>query len=311
MKPKNLLVYYGWLNSFNSATNSWTNEKVAQELAKYHLLVIGDGIQSSSHGDYSNTQSILPRVKALNPDVQIFGYVTVNQTFSNFKTKVDEWKTLDIDGIFMDEAGYDYGTATTNSREAFNAKVDYIHSNEMICFANAWKAQYILGTENDASYPNTTWNPNAMESNLTSIDWCLIESFAIKSDASFETKTDWKARGDEWKEYQALYGINLAGNSVISDSDANGQDKMDFIYTSASIYSLDAVGSSDTSYGASSAKSKFWNRPDVSKLGLTFDDAPVVVNCASDSDVYMRYVDYGLMKIDFSSGSESSSITEY
>ena len=31
-KPLNLLIYYGWLNSFNSATLGWNNESVAKEL---------------------------------------------------------------------------------------------------------------------------------------------------------------------------------------------------------------------------------------------------------------------------------------
>jgi hypothetical protein len=67
-KPKDLLIYYGWLNPFNSAINGWSNEKVAQDFAKYSVLVFGDGIQDPSHGDYSNTQVIISRVKALNPN---------------------------------------------------------------------------------------------------------------------------------------------------------------------------------------------------------------------------------------------------
>jgi len=307
MKPKNLLVYYGWLNSFNSAVNGWNNEKVAQELSKYHLLVFGDGIQSSGHGDYSNTTTIIARIKELNPNAQIFGYVTVNQTFANLKTKVDEWATLGIHGIFMDEAGYDYGTSATNGREAFNDKVDYIHSKEMICFANAWKAQYILGTENDASYPNTTWNPNLVESNLSEDDWCLMESFAIKSDKSYESASQWASRGDEWNEYAATYGIKLAGNSVINDSDANGQDKFDFIYVSACLWALDAVGSSHDNYGASSATSKFWDRPDVD-VGEIKTENPVVED---DGNKYLRYFEYGRMILDFTSSSEDSTIEKY
>ena len=95
-KPKNLLVYYGWLNSFNSAQNSWTNEKVAQEMAQYDLLVFGAGIADSTHGDYSNTKVIIPRIKALNPNVKMFGYVSLNQTEANFESEVDEWDNTDF-----------------------------------------------------------------------------------------------------------------------------------------------------------------------------------------------------------------------
>ena len=51
-RPNDLLVYDGWLNSFNSAVNGWDNEKVAQDMARYDIIVLGDGLQSPSHGDW-------------------------------------------------------------------------------------------------------------------------------------------------------------------------------------------------------------------------------------------------------------------
>jgi len=313
MKPGNMLIYYGWLNSFNSAVHQWNNNKVAKELAQYNILVFGDGIQSSSHGDYSNTTAIISRIKVLNPDCKIFGYVTINQTFANFKTKAGEWNTLGVHGIFLDEAGYDYGTTATNSREEFNRKVDYVHSlsSANVCFANAWEPEYILGTENNASYPNTTWNPNLVESNLTEEDWCLLESFAITSTPAFQAKATWLSKGNNWNEYRDTYGVNLAACSVILDSDQNGQDKFDFIFTSACMWGLNAVGSSDAAYGATNAKSKFWDRPDIGYLWDIMEDEGVVINCNVDVDVYYRYLEAGLLAIDFSSGSETSSITKY
>lgn len=303
----NLLIYYGWLNSFNSATNSWNNEKVAQELARYNLLVFGDGIQLSSHGDYSNSQVIIPRIQELNANAKVFGYVTVNQTYANFKTKVDNWITLGVDGIFFDEAGYDYGTVSTNSRTNFNDKVDYVHSNDLICFINAWNPDHVIGTENDVSYPNSSWNPDMLESNLCMSDWYLHESFAINSSGNYEVKSQWKSRGDKAQKL----GLNIAACSVISDTDQSGQAKFDFIYTSALMFNMDALGSSDTLYGASSAKSKMWDRPDYSKIDYDpCDDANVKVD-VNDSDVYLRYCDFGILKVDFSSGAQTSSITDY
>jgi hypothetical protein len=129
--PMDILFYYGWLNSFNYSTNSWNNEKIAKDMAKYNYLVFGDGIQAPTHGDYANTQIIIPRIQALNQHAKIFGYVSVNQTLSSFQTKVDQWNNLGVDGIFMDEAGYDYG----KTRSEFNDIVDYVHgkTNANIC----------------------------------------------------------------------------------------------------------------------------------------------------------------------------------
>ena len=38
MRPKNLLIYYGWLNSYNSADNGWDNENVAQSMSEIMSL---------------------------------------------------------------------------------------------------------------------------------------------------------------------------------------------------------------------------------------------------------------------------------
>jgi len=211
-KPSDLLIFYGYPNSFNSAVNGWDNEKVARDMAQYGLIVLGDGLQTllasgshdgssgastltdstaswttdefvgkkivnvtdgstgsitantattitatlsggtendwdagdeyrvANHADYANVFKIVPRIKQYNPSAKIFGYVTVNQTLANFEDKADDWDALGVDGIFMDEAGYDYGTTATNDRDAFNAKVDYVHalSSASTCFANAW-----------------------------------------------------------------------------------------------------------------------------------------------------------------------------
>jgi len=160
--PKDLLIYYGYPNSFNSATNGWNNESVAQDMAKYSLIVLGDGVEAPSHPDYANTQIIIPRIKALNPNALIFGYVAVAQTLVNFQSKVDQWNTLAVHGIFMDEAGYDFG----KTRAEFNTCVDYVHgkTHAKLCFANAWNTDHVLGTTNDVSYPNSTYNAGLIAS---------------------------------------------------------------------------------------------------------------------------------------------------
>jgi len=310
MKPKNLLIYYGWLNSFNSAQNSWDNEKVAQEFARYNMLAWGDGVQNPNHGDYANTSIIISRIKVLNPSTRIFGYVAVNQSFADFKTKVDQWNSLGIYGILMDCAGYDWGTVATNGREALNSKVNYVHglNSARSCFLNSWNPDHIMGTTNDVSYPNSTWNPNLMQSNVSEYDWYLLESHAITAASAYESMTQWYDRGNVAKGKKRSVGIQLAAASIISDDDAGGQAKFNFIYTAACLWSLDAVGSSDTSYGATNAKSKLWNRPDVSDIGEIYSETPIVKN---SGNAYFRYFDSGVLRVDFTSSSETSSVTKY
>lgn len=386
-RPRDLLIYYGYLNSFNSATHGWYNEKVAREMAQYGLLVFGDGLQTIvdsgshtgsdnasvltdssksfttdeyvgdylynvtdgcigtitgntattvtcsggfsggtdndfdtgdtyrivSHQDYRSTVEIIERIKVLNPSALIFGYVTTDQSLSDFESKADDWDTLGVDGIFMDESGYDYG----RTRAEFNDRVDHVHglTNATIAFANAWNSDHILGTANDTSYPNTTYNSGEVESSLTSSDWVLLESFAVNdaaysSNGGYATKSEWAARGAKAVSLRAQYGTKFAAVGIIADSSGSGQDLFDFAFVSACMFSLDASGTSHTSYGSSGA-TKWWARPDVSNMGSIWSINPSVQVDALDSDVYWRFVQNGKFSVDHSASAQDSSITKY
>lgn len=315
-RPKDLLVYYGYPNSFNSGTNQWSNEKVAQDMAKYGLIILGDGVENPSHPDYSNTSVIVPRIKQLNPQARIFGYVAAAQLLASFQTKVDQWDTLQVHGVFIDEAGYDYG----KTRTEFNAMVDYVHGKTYasVAFANSWNTDHVLGTANDPSFPNSTYNPSATESKLTSDDWILLESFPINTTAyttsgyeGYESKTDWLTRGDKAVVLRETYGVNFAGGGVINNGNGSGQALFDFGFTSAMMFALEAFGTSDANYGASSATVTWWTRPDVSKMGVVYEFVPSVTVDASDADVYRRFVEFGNFMLDFSQSAQASSVVKY
>jgi len=249
----------------------------------------------------------------LNPNVLIFGYVTVFQDLTSFQTKADQWDTLEIDGIFMDEAGYDYGTPTTNGRDAFNTKVDYVHglNYATLCFVNAWNMDHAIGTENDASYPNTTYNTSAVESNLDESDWFLLESFAVNSVSyadNYEAPNDWFIRGNKAINHRDFYDINLASVSVIENTEPSAAALFHFAFTSGLMCSLDAVGTSDASYGAGSAKVVMWERPDITGMGRMWAKKPNVLSDLTDADAYIRMTDFGRLSVDFTDGSEDSEI---
>ena len=301
--PSNVLFYYGWLNSFNSSTNSWTNEKVARDMSKYDIFIFGDGVQNPTHGDYANTSIIIPRLKVLNPNCLIFGYVATAQTLSNFQSKVDQWNTLQVDGIFMDESGYDYGT----NRVDFNTRVDYVHGKtySKVCFVNSWNMDHVLGTANDVSFPNSTWNPTLISSKLNNNDWYLLESFPINTTSytnGVESVSDWASRGVKAISLRNTYNINLASVGIIDNADINAQKLFDFLYISSLMFSFEAVGSSDTNYGASSATVTFWNRIELSGIENIWSLSPSVQSNLTNTNIYERPVRSARFGLDFSSG---------
>ena len=100
---KNVGIYYGWPSAFNSATNSWNLDKVAADMSKYGVIVLGAGLQKISHGDHANTVTIIGKISA---SVEIFGYIDIGNTNSfsmaDMKTSTDEWKTMGVDGVLLD-----------------------------------------------------------------------------------------------------------------------------------------------------------------------------------------------------------------
>jgi len=310
MRPKNLLIYYGWLNAFNSSVNSWNNDKVAVDMSKYNVIVFGDGVQDPSHGDFANSQVIISRIKAINPETLIFGYVTVNQPLSAFITKAKQWDDLEVNGIFMDEAGYDYG----KNRVDLNSRIDVVHSLEdaYTCFINAWNIDNIVGTDEDVSYPNATYNPGLVESNIEPSDWYLLESFAVNTSAygansGYANENDWFVRGNKAIEKRKEYDFSLASVGIINDDNIVGQDLFDFSYRSALAYSLEANGTSDTSYGSGSAKTKYWDRP--KPYHFTRDDDFAVVTDNLKANNYFR--NFPFMRVDLDFGSKTSSVLKW
>lgn len=310
-RPDDVLFYYGWVNTFNSDVNGWDNEKVAQDMARYNIIILGAGVANSGHGDYANTVVIIPRIKELNPRAKIFGYVTVNQDLTSFQTQADEWDTLQVDGVFFDEAGYDYG----KTRQECNDRVDYVHnlSSAKLCFVNAWNMDHTVGLINDPSFPNATFNSVLAESNLTKNDWYLLESFGVNTLSytnDYEAKAAWFVRGTKAVAHRKNYGIKLASVGVISNDSAKAVDLFNFVMTGSMMFSLDAMGSSDENYGSSSAKVIMWERPDVTGLGRVWDIEPSVSEDSTDADAYIRFTDFGKLTVDFTVGAEGSDIVK-
>jgi hypothetical protein len=313
-RPRDLMVFYGWPGGYNQY---WNNESVSKDMARYGLIVLGAGLQDPSHGDYANTCAIVARIKQLNPGCLIFGYITTKETLTNFQTKTGQWKTVGVHGIFMDEYGYDY----SNTRAQQNERVEHVHGQNMVAFANCWNMDHALGTADDPSYPNSTHNPSAEESALNTNDWYLLESYLVNTTAyadqgppvnkGYEAKAQWAARVIKMIGLRATYGINVAAVGIIDSGEATGQAMFNFFFTGALMASLEGAGVSDTNYGATSGKGPWWVRPDVKGMGKVWTLNPSVQLDASDDDVYHRQSELARMTIDFSAEAETSSITKW
>lgn len=270
-------------------------------MARYQLVVLGSGLEDPSHGDHANVLIIVPRILGLNSGCVVFGYVDTAQPQADFEARVDQWETVGVNGIFMDQAGYDFGTPSTNKRKVFNDKVAYIHGRNMKVFANAWNPDHVLGTVNDPSYPNSTWNQPLRATNLDATDWYLMESFGHgpygpSGELQHEDAAQWQSRGTKITAY--LGAVQVAALAQVDEADPAAQDKSDFVLISAMMWGLDAGGTADVFHGAGSAKTTMWTRP-AGWDGLAGDyDGGV----GEDGARYVRHLTHGRLEVDFGAG---------
>jgi hypothetical protein len=93
--PKYLAIYYGWPSLVqNSQGNLLTASYWFQQ---FDLIVFGDGIWNTSHGDHYNTITIISNLIANGNEV--FGYVDLGVTTQNLsetqmRAAVDGWSAM-------------------------------------------------------------------------------------------------------------------------------------------------------------------------------------------------------------------------
>jgi hypothetical protein len=93
--PKYLAVYYGWPSLVENSHGNLT--KASNWFEKFDLIVFGDGIWKTTHGDHANTKIIIGNLIANNK--QVFGYVdlgvkTQNLTEAQMREAVNGWSAM-------------------------------------------------------------------------------------------------------------------------------------------------------------------------------------------------------------------------
>ena len=182
---KHLLVYYGVPVAFKGI---WDAAAVAAEIAaNYDYWVVGDTYQGPAHGEYASTVSIVNAVRAAG--CKVYGYVPIGLstsalTLAQMQARVDQWATIGVDGIFLDEFGFDY----SNTRTRQKSIVDYVHGKGLPYCANAWTAEdFMCDNVNELPWPSNDWryvnfatgNPTNLVLPRTPADCHLIENFGF------------------------------------------------------------------------------------------------------------------------------------
>lgn len=112
--PKTLesvLYYYGNPLSYMGLLSI---PAIADEIASnYKYWVMATGLQNPAHPNYTTTVQIIQAVR--DRGLKVYGNIPMDTTSSNYSvsqisTMADQWKTIAVDGIFLDKYGFDGGS---------------------------------------------------------------------------------------------------------------------------------------------------------------------------------------------------------
>ncbi|MWC30038.1 hypothetical protein [Paenibacillus sp. MMS18-CY102] len=248
-----LMIYYGIPLEINE---TGTIEEAALQFAEYDYIVLGAGLEETTHEAHNSTASIIAQVRKLKPSVHIYGYIdlgvtTDNLSMSMIQKKTVRWKTTGADGIFFDDAGYDYGV----TRKRMNQAVQYVHAQSMKAFMNAWKPDDIMG-----SAVNATYNSKGEKTAIGGGDLYLLESMLQPVDIPNQEQksvfsSGFRSKMDKSLMYRNTLGVKLMSISPINYGTYSSDAVRKFFRANeaaAAIFSLDGYGVAPKEYSTAS-----------------------------------------------------------
>jgi len=234
-----------------------TLDAVAQAFAEYDYVVLGDGLEHPTHPDYTNTVAIVQKLHALAPSTIVWGYIdlgvaTQDLSIETMQSYVQQWQTVGADGVFWDDAGYDF--QTPRSRQSTMVLYARGLSPSMPSFMNSFNPDDIFSSAVDPTY-NPTGAPTVLGPN----DWFLLEDFPYGEDAG-----GWKTAMDPSpvgliplatvaQNYRSLYGTKIAAIAPITLATRTFSELQYFRSMCQSIgfvFSLDAYGDAPVNFSS-------------------------------------------------------------
>lgn len=262
-----LLIYYGYPISYKGIND--TSNVINDIGGRYKYWIVGDSYSSPAHPEYASTTTIVAGVRAMG--TKVYGYVPIGQSTQGLsiaviKSRIDEWVVVGVDGIFLDEFGFDYGNTRAKQKEI----VDYVHSKGLPVCANTWTAgDFLYDNVNelpwaggDWRYVNfTTYNSGNVALTRLSTDSILMENFCFDhtgplnvydvQERALLTMTLANSKNVKvWAE--AVFGETTPGTADLSKlgSFDNLTDAGAYVAANAYLFDIKVVGTGGYSFGS-------------------------------------------------------------
>jgi hypothetical protein len=258
--PARLAVYYGYPSAVNGANGSL--DRAVQAFADYDVIVLGDGLELTAiapggapHPDRAFTMRLIERLHRSPRQPKIHGYVDLgnSQRLSSAEVlrRISQWADMGVDGIFFDEAGFDYGVR----RERQNDAVLATHSHGLSAFLNAFQPADIFATSAVALNAAGGGNPLAVAPVVNDRDLFLLESFAVRN-GTVEAPGPLAARTRAALNGRRAFGTRIFGVATSDGTDGNPA-LSPYAWWTAALFGLDGYGWGTPNYSATNSRLPF------------------------------------------------------
>ena len=262
-----LLVYYGYPIAYKGI---WNADAIVAEISASHdYWVVGHTYQDPAHQEYASTVAIMRGVRAAG--VKLYGYIPLgtnnyNYTVAQIEAITDQWMAIGVDGIFIDEYGFDYG----NTRQRQVDVVNMIHTKGLPICANAWvMEEFVTDSLAETGWPSGDWryvswqarNPTNIPSPAQPGDSYLFENFCYDH---LGPTTVWSTqeRAERARALALQNDVSVWGMAVFAETTPGTLDTAklgnlatlpaagEYISANAYLYDINVVGSGGFSFGS-------------------------------------------------------------
>ncbi|MBL8297091.1 MAG: hypothetical protein JNN30_01980 [Rhodanobacteraceae bacterium] len=253
LRPGRLLIFYAWPSTINGAN---ANVAVAAgHFGQYSHVVLGNGLQDAAHPDHQRTRSIMAH--AGTAQTLFFGYIPLgarpgdfNLSLGAIAQRVQQWAAMGVDGILLDEYGYDYGV----TRERQNAAVSAVRAQSLAVIANSWRPEDAFGSQVSGA------NASGAATLLDSRDYYLSESHQLRNGVLVDPAA-WLAKEQSVSQFRAQIGFKVLSVTTSDLSGTFNAQWWNYAWYSAALFDHAAVGWGELYYSAGNALAPFRARP--------------------------------------------------
>ena len=263
LSPQRLAIYYGYPSLVNGASGDI--DRAVATFAAYDVVVFGDGLEFADvnprrqpHGagaaEHNKTRAIIHALVNRDNPIEVYGYIDLGRTqqltVEEIANRTRLWKSMGATGVFLDEAGYDFGV--TRARQ--NAVIDTIHSLGLRAFVNAFHPDDVFGARVVPLNSAGGGNPDGAPTRLGRGDAYLLESFQVRLGEA-ENWSAWTARTRSAVAHRDRFGTRIfAVTTTTRQTEQSAAALYEYAWWSAALWGLDGFGWGEPDFSSATSR---------------------------------------------------------